>query len=350
MDGRLETRCVRRNFDFDCQDVVSARAESYLHGKWGESLRRICFIILMFSVLLAGCTGQGETASEEEAVDTAITFTDDLGRSVTLEPPERVAALIGSFADIWCLSGGKETLVAAANDAWTSFALGLGEQVANLGAVTQPNLEVLINARPDLILASCNTAADVELRSVLEQAGLTVAYFDVQNVDDYLRMLDVCTQLTGCVENYTRYGVQVQAQTEAAMERQDGSAPSVLCIRATGSSVKVKGSTDNVLGEMLGDLGCVNIADSDGALLESLSLEAIIAADPEYIFVVVQGSDPTDAQALLDATLLSNPAWSGLRAVREGRFHTLDHSLYNLKPNARWGEAYEKLADILYSK
>ena len=50
----------------------------------------------------------------------------------------------------------------------------------------------------------------------------------------------------------------------------------------------------------------------------------------------------------LQQTLLNDPAWSGLKAVQEGRFYTLEHSLYNLKPNARWGEAYEKLADILY--
>ena len=88
--------------------------------------------------------------------------------------------------------------------------------------------------------------------------------------------------------------------------------------------------------------------DADGTLLKSLSLEAIIAAEPDYIFAVLQGSDPTDARQTLETTLLSNPAWGQLTAVREGRFYTLDHALYNLKPNARWGEAYEKLADILY--
>ena len=122
----------------------------------------------------------------------------------------------------------------------------------------------------------------------------------------------------------------------------------MLCIRATGVSCKVKGSRDFVLGEMLADLGCVNIADSDESLLEDLSLEAIIAAEPDYIFVVLQGSDPTDAMETLEQTLLQNPAWSELQAVREGRFYTLEHELYNLKPNARWGEAYEELADILY--
>ena len=51
-----------------------------------------------------------------------------------MENPQRVAVLIGSYADIWCLAGGKDTLVAAADDAWTSFDLGLGEDVATWGA------------------------------------------------------------------------------------------------------------------------------------------------------------------------------------------------------------------------
>ena len=51
---------------------------------------------------------------------------------------------------------------------------------------------------------------------------------------------------------------------------------------------------------------------------------------------------------MLESTLLSNPAWSTLTAVKEGRYYVMDQTLYNLKPDARWGEAYEQLADILY--
>ena len=77
-------------------------------------------------------------------------------------------------------------------------------------------------------------------------------------------------------------------------------------------------------------------------------MEVILQEDPEHIFLVLQGSDPTQAEALLEKTLLSNPAWEMLTAVQEGRLHIMDPALYNLKPNDRWGEAYEKLADILY--
>ena len=309
-------------------------------------MKRSFCLVLALVLLLSGCGDVEPAASETPAF---LEFTDDLGRSVSVaEKPARVAALIGSFADIWCLAGGKDSLVAAADDSWTSFDLGLSDSVANLGAVKEPSLETLLAAEPDLVLASCNTAADLELKDVLEDAGITTAYFDIQSLDDYLNMLGICTQLTDCPENYETYGSAVREQADAAIARQDGSAPTVICMRATGVSVKVKGSEDFVLGEMLRDLGCVNLADSGDIPLDTLSLEYIISAEPEYIFVVLQGSDPTNAMETLQQTLLSDPAWAGLEAVQEDRFFTLEHSLYNLKPNARWGEAYEKLADILY--
>ena len=318
-------------------------------------MKRMKFILFPILLLLSACAAPPagpvpETGAALPAVvsQTTVTFSDALGREVAVDSPEKVAALIGSFADVWCLAGGKDHLVAAAGDSWTSFDLGLDESVVDLGGITAPNLELLLNAEPDFILASSNTAADVELLSTFEQGGLTVAYFDIQHFNDYLNMLDICTRITGFPENYDRYGAGVAAQVEAAIARQTGEAPSILCMRSTGSSCKVKGSTDFLLGEMLADLGCVNVADGNSALLENLSLEAILDADPDYIFVVLQGADPTRAMDMLEQSLLSNPAWASLTAVREGRFHTLEHQLYNLKPNARWGEAYEKLADILY--
>ncbi len=314
------------------------------------------YLALALCLLLAGCapsaapgtsseSSSGESTQQETQ---AVTFTDDLGRQVTVENPQRVAVLIGSYADIWCLAGGKDTLVAAANDAWTSFDLGLGEDVANLGGVKETNLEVLLAAQPDLVLASSNTAAQVDLLPTLEQAGLNVAYFMVSNFDEYLHMLDICTQITGREDCYQQYGQALEEQVEQARQRADGSQPKVLYVRATGSSCKVKNSQDSVLGEMLADLDCINIADSQSSLLEQLSLEVILQEDPDFIFAVLQGSDPTDAQRTLDETLLSNPAWQSLTAVKEGRFHVMDDQLYNLKPNARWGEAYEQLAQILY--
>ena len=84
--------------------------------------------------LLAGCSAapSATTAEEADTAETAavttatpesadgpVTIVDDLGRSVTVDHPQRVAVLIGSFADVWCLAGGSDSLVATAHDAWT---------------------------------------------------------------------------------------------------------------------------------------------------------------------------------------------------------------------------------------
>ena len=312
-------------------------------------MKKSLFLLLTCCLLLlAACGTPAAPQSPGSESDTAVTFTDDLGRQVTVDRPQRVVSLIGSFADIWYLAGGVEQLVATTNATWTYYDLPLREDIVNLGGSKELSVEQLIACEPDFILASCGTDRNVELETVFDQMGLNTAYFSVNSFDDYLRMLDICTRITGRTDNYKTYGTDVQAQVEEALARPDGSRPSVLYIRATGSGCKVKNSEGSVLGEMLAALDCENIADQDNRLLEQLSMEAILLRDPDYIFVVLQSADPADAQKILETTLLSNPAWSTLTAVREGRYYVMDPNLYNLKPNERWGEAYAGLADILY--
>lgn len=316
-------------------------------------------------LLLAGCgaasSGPASSASGASAAATApadsgaaCTFTDDLGREVTLEAaPRRVAALTGSYADIWCTAGGRDTLVASASDAWTDFDLGLGEEVANIGGAMGVSVEELLAAAPDLVLASTNIPSNQEMLPALEAAGVDVAFFSVDTFEDYLRMLEICTGLTGSPEAYQTYGEAVAEEIEAARARaaaalEEQGPEKVLYIRAAASVVKPKGSSGTVLGEMLADLGCINIADQDQSLLEDLSMEAILAADPDKILIVLQGADPEPAKAQLEGEVLSNPAWQQLTAVREGRVYYMDKDLYHLKPNARWGEAYDHLVEILY--
>ena len=189
-----------------------------------------------FTLLLGGCQSAQTVAEVTEAAEVietetdteneAVTFTDDLGREITVSNPERVAALIGSFTDIWMLAGGE--VVAAANDSWESLELDLGEDVVNLGSILEPDIEQLLAAEPDLVLGSVNTDADLAMEDILNEAGIPVAYFAVSNFDEYLHMLDICTQITGRRELYEENGLKVQQQIEQTKERADGSAPTVL--------------------------------------------------------------------------------------------------------------------------
>ncbi len=306
----------------------------------------ICFSVLS-SLLTACCSEQNEYDQS------AVTFTDALGREVSVpKEPERVAALLGSFADVWMLAGGS--VCATAEDAWDDFGLALPD-AANIGGAHSPNLELIFSVNPDFVIASASTSSNVEMKETLEAAGITVAYFDVDNFSDYLAMLDICTDITGRKDLYERNGLAIQSQIEDIKQAiEERALPeeqrTVLLLRAHSSSVKAKGSKGTILGEMLADLGCINIADSDTSLLETLSVESIIRQEPYRIFVVTMGDDTEKAIDNLNQMMNENPAWGTLDAVAEGRLHLMERKLFNIKPNADWAESYEKLSEILLTE
>ena len=293
----------------------------------------------------------GKVPEDQEKTD-VVTFTDALGREVSVQKnPQRVAALIGSFADVWQLAGGE--LCASADDAWDDFDLEMGDAV-NLGATKSPNIELLFASDPDFVIASAATAANVEMKELLEQSGITVAYFNVENFENYLEMLDTCTDITGRKDLYKQNGTDIQAKIEEikqnfSEENISEEKMTVLFLRASAGYIRAKNSHGSILGEMLSELGCVNIADDDDSLLENLSIESIIKSDPYRIFIVQVGDDAQAVKDNITKMMEENPAWQDLSAVREGRLHFMDKRLFNLKPNARWDEAYEQLCDLLKS-
>jgi len=306
--------------------------------------QKISVLITAFLLLSTGCTSNSPHTAD------AYTFTDDLDRTVTVVSHGRTAVLLGSFADVWMLAGG--TVCATADDAWDDFHLPLSENTVNLGGTKNLSLEGLLAAEPDFIIASTNTQQNVSWKDTFESAGIPTAYFDVSTFEDYLSMLKICTDITGREDLYQLYGLTLQQTIEttisAAEHRiaEEGT-QTVLFLRASAASIRAKNSHGTVLGEMLADLGCINIADNDENLLENLSLESILQANPDRIFIVQVGDDADAVKQHIQDMFEENPAWYELDAVKEGRVHYLDKRLYNLKPNAYWGEAYEKLEAIL---
>lgn len=305
-------------------------------------MKRITALILLICLAFTGCNKQD---TNEEM---GFMFKDDLGRDVYVVHFKRTAVLLGSFAEVWQLAGGE--VCATADDAWEDFGLELSEDCVNLGNTKSLSLEKLIASNPDFVIASTNTKQHIEWEDTLLGAGINVAYFNVSGFDDYLRMLEICTNITGRKDLYEKNGLAVKKEIEEVIKKAEAvknASPDVLFLRASASYIRAKNSKGSVLGEMLADLGCINIADSNASLLENLSLESIVKLNPGYIFIVQVGDDYELMKKNAENMFKENPAWKFVDAVNNNRIYYLDKKLYNLKPNVRWGEAYEKLYEIL---
>jgi iron complex transport system substrate-binding protein len=302
----------------------------------------VTFILfLLISISLISCenpeNGEGKN------------ITDDLGRTVMIKKSERVACLLGSYADLWMLAGGE--VCASADDAFEDLALPLPENTVNLGSTHNPNAEALLMAAPDLVFASSKLAKHLEMKDRLEAAGITVCYFDVADFKSYLRVLKSMTEITGKSEHYETYGTAQETQIATLLEkRKREESQTVLVLRASAQSIRAKNSDNTMLGGMLRDFGCVNIADGDGSLLENLSVESILLQNPDKLFFIQAGDEMEAVKAAVYAMFEENPLWQQLDAVKNGEIYFMEKELFNLKPNARFYEAYEKLDRILYDE
>ena len=276
----------------------------------------------------------------------ALGLSDSRGVALDVQIPQRVVCLYGSYAEAWTLAGG--TLVGVTDDAITERGMACDAQI--IGTTKSPNLELILSLDPDLVILSADIAAQVAAAQTLSAAGIPCAAFRVDTVQEYAQMMDAFTQMTGRRDLYDAQIPPMLEDIDAIIEQAGAhEAPSVLLLRAYATGVKAKGA-DNLAGVMLRDLGCHNLAERIPSMLEELTLESIVDADPDCIFISIMGSDEDAALAALDASWWQNPAWQALRAVSAGRVHVLPKALFHYKPNARWGESYAYLYRLLFGE
>lgn len=293
-------------------------------------------------------TEESGSSGAAEQADT-VTITDSAGKTVEVPTEPKVISLYGSYADAWILAGGE--LIGVTEDAVEERELDVGEAQI-VGTVKEPNAETIISLEPDLVLLSSDIAAQQDMLPLLEQAGLSCVSYRVDTFEDYSAMMTQFCNITGRADLFDKNVVQVGNQIDRERERANvvtvEEPPKILLMRAFSTGIKAK-TDDELAGAILKDLGCHNIADDHPSMLEDLSLEEVIAAQPDYIFVTTMG-DESKALAYLDSQIAENPAWTELDAVKNGRYKVLPKELFHYKPNAKWGESYAYLGACLNEK
>ena len=277
-------------------------------------------------------------------------FTDSTGKEFALsEKPQRVAVLFSSFAELWQLAGGEVAVTVG-----ESVERGFVEESTPLvddDAGKKIDLERLLVEEPDLVICSGDIAAQAETAETLNGLDIPAAQFIVESFSDYLNVLQTFTLITGDTEAYETYGEAQKAEIDEILAENQFAGVDILFIRAGSSarSVKAKTSKDHFAAEMLKELGTRNIADdsliADAVVSDTLSIEYILEENPDYIFFTAMG-DEAASQSFV-SEMLKEDAWSGLTAVENGNFSYLPKELFHFKPNGRWAEAYEMLADLL---
>ena len=276
-----------------------------------------------------GAPGEPPAADAQPAPKTAI---DYIGREITI--PDRVDTLACLYAYIGqvvvLLDGGEKLRAVVAGNQRDELLLrrvpGIADMPVpyNSGSI---NIETLLNVNPDVTLIRYATASSPGELEKLERAGLTYAVVDFYNIEQQKNSVRLVGDILGKEERAEKY-ITYYENTLDLIKNRTAAIPDEekLSVYHSVNEVVRTNHANEISYYILDIIGCINVAEGFGNMeiggSLNVNVEQIYLWDPD----VVIANEPAAV-----AYFKTNEAFSGLRAVREGK-------VYQLPVGAsRWG-------------
>lgn len=297
--------------------------------------RRILFAlttVLVFALIVTACTTQHPLPLPPEPR----VFTDDLGRSVTIEGiPERIISLAPSNTEIL-------------------FALGLGDRVVGItdwcnyppealdkekvGAYDAPDIETVLALAPDLILAA--HGLPMETVGILEDLGKDqgFAVFGIMSndLDDLMDDIRTVGDITGKEAEADALTSDMAARIQAVTDKTDQLEHRPKTFYVIWNDPVFTAGTETFIHELIEKAGGQNIFE-DLTGYPIVSIEEVLARDPEVMITSVFCYDWA-----IDA-----PELAGVNATETERIYTVDDDLVQ-RPAPRIVQGLEWFAHFIH--
>ncbi len=305
-----------------------------------------------------------KSANEVVVNEESVTFKDATssdGSTITIaKNPAKVLNLYASFTTLWYEAGGSVIGCIGGSSSQELYKEYIGRDITKDEGMTvvatsssgkKWNTEQIIALNPDLIICSTAMSGYSTIENPAKAAGIPVIAVSYNDFSDYLKWFKVFSNISGNADLWDSIAMKsLDDVVEVLCEIPDGKAPRVFSMFANASTLEANTSS-TVVGGMITAMKATNIVDdwpnTDGADRLTINLETLVAANPDIIIVQCHaGTDAAEAQVA--EVYGSNPVWQSLNAVKNGKVYYLEKSLFHNKPNSRFAEAYQKLAEILY--
>jgi len=270
-------------------------------------LLRFCAAILVICMVSL-------TACAKTPTPTATTYTDDLGRSVTIQAvPQRIISLSPSNTEIlFALGEGAEVV---GTDDYSDYPEA-AKNITHVGSdYPSFNIETIVSLKPDLAIAFGYTLPDYVTQ--LQNLGIPVIVLAPKDVSGVISDITLVGKITGATAAAKTLATSMQNSLNTVEAKIKGAdAPRVLW-EFDGTDpgnpwVAGPGSFNDALITLAGgqDVGAVGLTSS-----WQISTEDIVKADPQIIIL-------DDYQfGVTVQSVEQRPGWSTITAVKNGAIY-----------------------------
>lgn len=291
-------------------------------------------LLIAVSMIMGGCAAPAATPQ-------VLTFTDGLGRSVTLaKTPEKIVSLAPSNTEILFALGAGSQIVG--RDEFSDYPEEAKSIQTIGGSMGKFSLEQITALKPDLVLAAeINTPEQVK---AIEELGLTVYYLaNPTDLDGLYTNLDTVGKLTGHEKEAGELVSASKARVEAALKKVEGKETVSVFYELDGSDAAKPWTvgTGTFADTLISMAGGKNIGATAGESWLQMSQEAIIAENPAVILL------GDAAYGVTAETVASRAGWDQIAAVKNNQVVAFDDNLFS-RPGPRLVDALEQLVATLH--
>ncbi len=264
-----------------------------------------------------------------------ISVIDDRGRTVQLaEPAQRIVSLAPHLTELLFAVGAGDRIVATV--AYADYPEA-ASSIPRIGTATQLDLERLLAASPDLVIAWSSGSPRAALER-LEALGLTVYYSEPGHFEGIAADLQRLGELAGQEE---RGAVAARDFLDTITELRDrySTRPEVTVFYQVWDQPLMTVNDQHLIGRAIELCGGRNLFGHLETLVPRPGHETVIAADPEAIVSGGPGEDRPD-------WLAEWRSWSQLTAVRRDNLFFIPPSLLQ-RHTPRIAEGTRMLCEVL---
>ncbi|MCA1588141.1 MAG: ABC transporter substrate-binding protein [Chloroflexi bacterium] len=284
-------------------------------------------------------------ASVAPAAAFPLTLTDDEGRDVVLdELPQRIVSLAPSNTEIVCVLGACDRLVGVTD--FDDYPPDVSE-VPKIVVQTQVDLERLVAAEPDLVLAAGNELTPSAVIEQIDGLGIPVLVLYPESLAEVYADIELLGHALDRRADADRLVDDMRrrvAAVERAVEGAEGPRTLYEIFHSEGTTYTA--GEGSFIASLLELAGADPVTGDAEGVLEA---EELVAADPELILLGTASYDPTIAtpEAALEV-LRARPGWGELPAVRDGKVIPYLDDIVTTRPGPRIVDGLEALARAIH--
>lgn len=302
--------------------------------------RKHASVLVLATVVLSAC---GLPVAAIPTVITPMSQPDGLGRQPTSDQAaQRIVSLAPSNTEILFAVGAGSQLVG--RDSFSDYPLEAKEVPDVGGGFVALNMELIVSARPDLILASPLTPP--EQIADLENIGLKVQVVPNPRTFDelYANLLSVAA-LTGHQAQGEALVAALTGRVDAVAAQVAGASQKPLIyyeLDATDPNAPYTSGPGTFVDLLINSAGGVNFGAGLSGEWVQVSVEELLARQPDLIVLgdnTYGGVTPEQVRA--------RPGWDALTAVQRNQIYIFDDNLVS-RPGPRLVDGLEAMAKLLH--